>query len=236
MIGRFEALRHRLLRGGVAPRQVYRFLRELEDHFADLLAEEGDEAAALARLGLVDILADAMLARPEFHSRTARFPWAVLAAGPVLVQLTLCLLAVLLFIAGYLAVNGAFLRLDLQMTLPPLWIANLTKPAGLFCEFALPLLLGWSIAVAALRQRSNPAWPMTGLVAVTGLGAAIIGLAHAGLMLSVRYPHGGVYTAWSPHTPLSTPLAWFAAAWAANLALTAGPYALLRARLFKSLA
>ena len=36
----FRNLRERLLRAGVAPRHVRRYLAELEDHLSDLLAEE----------------------------------------------------------------------------------------------------------------------------------------------------------------------------------------------------
>jgi hypothetical protein len=36
----FESLRDRLLRGGVAPRHVTRYLRELTEHLEDLIAEE----------------------------------------------------------------------------------------------------------------------------------------------------------------------------------------------------
>ena len=35
---RFEALRETLLQGGIAPRHVRRYLRELDDHLADLTA------------------------------------------------------------------------------------------------------------------------------------------------------------------------------------------------------
>ena len=36
----FGELRERLLRAGVAPRHVRRYLNELDDHLADLRAEE----------------------------------------------------------------------------------------------------------------------------------------------------------------------------------------------------
>src|ERR1700730_5057535 len=59
----FHELRERLLRAGVAPRHVRRYLAELADHLADLRAEEeragalDAERAALARLGGIDALA-----------------------------------------------------------------------------------------------------------------------------------------------------------------------------------
>jgi hypothetical protein len=61
---RFHELRERLLRAGVAPRHVRRYLGELTDHFADLTAEEQRaggslseaQSAALARLGKTEDL------------------------------------------------------------------------------------------------------------------------------------------------------------------------------------
>jgi hypothetical protein len=57
MVKPFNELRERLLRAGVAPRHVRRYLKELADHLADLTAEEeragrsgaDAESAALAR-------------------------------------------------------------------------------------------------------------------------------------------------------------------------------------------
>ena len=65
----FEELRDRLLRAGVAPRHVRRYMAELNDHLADLTVEEerkglsrkDAEASALARLGELEELAGAMI-------------------------------------------------------------------------------------------------------------------------------------------------------------------------------
>src|ERR1700683_230088 len=92
MATRFRELRERLLRAGVAPRHVRRYLTELREHWTDLTTEEERagrnraeaETHALARLGRVDDLARIMIERPELRSWTARAPWAVLGAGPVL--------------------------------------------------------------------------------------------------------------------------------------------------------
>src|SRR5215468_1513067 len=85
----FRDLEERLLRKGVSPRHVRRYVAELRDHLADLRAEEERagrqgreaEAAAVARLGSEGDLADAVLGRPELRSFTARAPWAVFGAG-----------------------------------------------------------------------------------------------------------------------------------------------------------
>jgi hypothetical protein len=60
----FHQLRERLLRAGVAPRHVRRYLTELDEHLADLMAEEeaagrsraDAETAAILRLGTWTIL------------------------------------------------------------------------------------------------------------------------------------------------------------------------------------
>src|SRR5438552_2322388 len=85
-------LRERLLRAGVAPRHVRRYLAELADHLADLRAEEeragrsraDAESAALARLGGVDNLAKAMIEQRQFQSWCVRAPWAMFCLAPPL--------------------------------------------------------------------------------------------------------------------------------------------------------
>src|SRR5258708_35168962 len=88
---RFENLSETLLRAGVAPRNVRRYLGELRDHLEDLVREELSkgsardvaEATAAARLGRESDLAEVALTRPELRSLTARYPWAVFGLGPV---------------------------------------------------------------------------------------------------------------------------------------------------------
>jgi hypothetical protein len=88
---RFERLTERLLHAGIAPRHVRRYVRELRDHFDDLMREEKAggaarelaETRALSRLGNDEDLAQAMLSKPELRSLTARFPWAVFGIGPI---------------------------------------------------------------------------------------------------------------------------------------------------------
>src|SRR5665213_2397469 len=94
-------LRERLLRAGVAPRHVRRYLTELTDHFADLKAEEeragrnpaDAESAALIRLGSMDELAQAMTEPRQFRAWAVRAPWAVFGCAPF------CVLAAAYFVA-----------------------------------------------------------------------------------------------------------------------------------------
>lgn len=86
----FDELREQLLRAGVAPRHVRRYLTELTDHLADLRREEmhsarnaGDaEVEAFARLGNMDDLAKAMIEQRQFQSWCARAPWAMFVWRP----------------------------------------------------------------------------------------------------------------------------------------------------------
>src|ERR1700683_4136148 len=85
-------LRERLLRAGVAPRHVRRYLNEPSDHLADLRAEEaragrrgaGAESVARVRLGGMDELARAMTEQRQFQSWCVRAPWATFGVAPLL--------------------------------------------------------------------------------------------------------------------------------------------------------
>jgi hypothetical protein len=86
----FRELRDRLLRAGIAPRHVRRYMRELKDHLADLKVEEERaahdrsvaEQKALARLGTSDDLVQAMITQRQFRSWSTRAPWAAFGLGP----------------------------------------------------------------------------------------------------------------------------------------------------------
>lgn len=89
----FDAVAETLLKGGIAPRHVRRYVRELADHLDDLTAQQraagydGEDAGsrARARLGGDSELAQAMLDQPGMRSWPARMPWLVLpvaASGP----------------------------------------------------------------------------------------------------------------------------------------------------------
>jgi hypothetical protein len=172
----FRELRERLLRGGVAPRHVRRYLRELTDHFADLVATEERagrtraeaEALSLARLGTVDTLAEAMLQQPRLRSWTARLPWAIFTLAP------LSLLAAAYFIACFILWSGwqiflpnnttPFVRLDGILSI-------LYFGIGRILYFGAPIFTGWAFAVLAVRQRFTWLWPTLAFVLVCLVGA-----------------------------------------------------------------
>jgi hypothetical protein len=84
----FEALRLELLRGGTANLYVERTLRELADHYEDLERASlaagctNEEAAqrAGAQLGSAQLIAAAVLARPELRSWSRRWPMVAFCA------------------------------------------------------------------------------------------------------------------------------------------------------------
>ena len=114
----FESLGERLLRSGIAPRHVRRYLRELRDHYDDAIQEElrkgADRAAAeesaSKRLGEADHLVESALARPELLSWSRRWPWVVYIVAPLL-----------LFPAAFVATILAMVGLS-QISCPE-WIA-----------------------------------------------------------------------------------------------------------------
>lgn len=87
----FAVLRERLLRAGVRPRTVSRYVSELREHLDDLTLEleaegfpiEDARQRAYSRLGSIDTLALPMISDRRFHSWAARTPWAVFVLAPV---------------------------------------------------------------------------------------------------------------------------------------------------------
>jgi hypothetical protein len=172
----FVELRERLLRAGLAPRHVRRYLAELTDHLADLTAEEkraglsdaAAQSAALLRIGGMDDLARAMIGQRQFRSWCARAPWAVFCVAP------------LSLLAGAYAVAGLILWSGWKLFLPAAdtpfvrlhGLAILYFGVGKLVYFGAPILLGWGIGLIAARQRFKPIWPCIGLVLIALIGGA----------------------------------------------------------------
>jgi hypothetical protein len=183
---RFEHLRERLLKGGIAPRHVRRYLRELSDHFDDLaLAEreagQNEEAAlaiARARLGAEDNLAAAMLARPELRSWAARLPWLVFGVAPPLAMMA-ALFALglpLVLIARADGMMGQAGRMA-----APAWFQLLAHVTALSTNLVLGTVVAFLLVTIAERQRLNWKWPVL----------AIAILAVAGFHMVVSFPMPG---------------------------------------------
>jgi len=169
----------RLLRAGIAPRHVRRYVRELSDHFDDLVREEKDSGAAhelaqtraLSRLGHESDLADAMLARPELRSLTSRFPWVVFGLGPI----ALLALSVIggIFLEIWIINHTSFVWAWLQMPPSPATARVATKVYTAYntlVVFGGPLLFAWLFYWIGARQRMPKAWIIAGVAIVCVLG------------------------------------------------------------------
>jgi hypothetical protein len=174
MAKQFHDLRERLLRAGVAPRHVRRYLTELADHLSDLSAEEeragrsraDAEAAALVRLGAMDDLARAMIEQRRFQSWCARAPWATFGLAPLFFLAGAWFVACSILWSGWrIFLPGAatpFVRLD--------GFAIFYFGVGRLIYFGAPILIGWAIGFIAARQRLRAVWPAAGLVLIAWIG------------------------------------------------------------------
>lgn len=186
-------LRERLLRAGVAPRHVHRFLTELHEHWSDLTAEEeragrnrpDAEARALARLGRVDDLAQIMIGRLELRSWMARAPWVVLGAGSVLGLVTVWCVVLLIFWSGWVWFLGGSLGGSQGSFAPPHAFAIVYFGAGRMLYYCAPLVVGWGMILLAGRQRMQAVWPVI-------LGSIIVALVGATGDVDVRPAAGDI--------------------------------------------
>lgn len=176
MAKRFHELGERLLRAGVAPRHVRRYLTELAEHLADLTAEEERagrnraraEGAALARLGRTEDLAQTMIERRELRSWTARAPWAVLGLGPVLALIGAWAVALGILWTGWQWFeSGAATPFGARAQ----GFAFVYFGVGRMLYYWAPVLVGWGIVALAGRQRLQAWWPAAGAMVVALLGA-----------------------------------------------------------------
>jgi hypothetical protein len=173
---RFDHLRERLLRAGIAPRHVSRYISELRDHFDDLVREETAngagrgtaEAEALSRLGNDDDLAEVMLERPGLRSVTARYPWAVFGIGPV-AMLIAAFAAVLLIEIGALNLISHFYK-NPTHRLPPAWFTLTFDVWNGLPTYVAPLAIAALLYFMGTRQRISTIWIVLGVAVVCVLG------------------------------------------------------------------
>ena len=173
---RFDELRERLLRAGIGPRHVRRYVTELKDHFDDLVREEiangaprnAAEAKARARLGNDNDLAEVMLARTDLRSIMARYPWAVFGLAPALL--------VLAVLAAALAVEIAIFKLAPGLLPHPTdaqreWFVFAIGVWNTLATYVAPFAIAVVLCVGGLRQRMPAAWIFAGIAIACVLGA-----------------------------------------------------------------
>jgi hypothetical protein len=161
---RFEALREILLKGGVAPRHVRRYLAELSEHLDDLTEKQraqgydGEDAALRARalLGEDRELAAAMLEQKPLRSITARVPWLVFGLLPPVagIAASFALIAPLALVAHifHMVTHGSIHA--------PRWFQGLVFTVTGVGNLSLAPLLAAGFVFLAARQRIFWLWPL----------------------------------------------------------------------------
>jgi hypothetical protein len=104
------------------------------------------------------------------HSLCARAPWAIFSLAPVSL------------LAGFYIAACLILRIGWAIFLPerdtpfgagPVYgLANLYFQFGKYFYGSAPILVGWVVAILAVRHRAKAIWPSTGFVLVAWMGAA----------------------------------------------------------------
>jgi hypothetical protein len=164
----FDTVTGTLLKGGIAPRHVRRYVGELSDHLEDLIErqraagfDENDaRIRARALLGDDRELTAAMLEQRRFKSWPARLPWLVFLIAPFFI-LTVCLLALLFPI---FAIGDGARHIHNVTGIAPDFLRRLSWVllTGLNL-LALPAL-ALGLGALAHRQRLNPLWPIAGIL------------------------------------------------------------------------
>jgi len=166
----FDELRETLLKDGVAPRHVRRYLAELREHLEDLTAQQREKGydaedatiRARARLGSDTELAGAMLEQKQFRSLAARAPWAMFGLLPPIAAMAafFALMAPLVLIAN---AHGMVTNHSISA---PSWFRLLVQTVFLFGNFTLAPLLALAFTVSATRQRLWPGWPLLAVLLI----------------------------------------------------------------------
>jgi hypothetical protein len=160
---RFDNLAETLLKGGIAPRHVRRYLAELREHLEDLTAEQhaagydGEDAVcrARARLGSDDELAAAMLEQKQFRSLAARASWAVFLLLPPVTAIAIGMV----FIGSLVLVGKYYGFMERGMALAPHWFQLLATGVVTTANLVImPLAAAMFVTVAA-RQHLKLIWP-----------------------------------------------------------------------------
>lgn len=223
----FDLLRERLLRAGIGAAQAGRYITELKDHLDDLRAEEqragwspnDADARAMRRLGYVDALAEAMIARRELRTWSARAPAAayVIAPSVVLAAATALWLVILVGACTWLRGHPTWGPADWSARIRPF-----ADGAAWFSNTTLSVLLGWGLAASAIRRRAPPMWPLLGLLVLAAVGAAL----QVGVTLPASGAPGEIELGSGPGgSPFGLSGYW--ARFALDFAATATPYAVV---------
>ena len=160
---RFEDLRETLLKGGIAPRHVRRYLAELSEHLDDLTEKqraqgydrEDAELRARALLGEDRELAATMLEQNSLRSITARVPWAIFGILPPFAAT-----AAMLVPLGVLVMTGKVLGFLEKGAARPHWFELLATATAACANLVFfPLASVLFVALVA-RHRLSITWAL----------------------------------------------------------------------------
>jgi hypothetical protein len=170
----FDSIAERLLKGGVLPRHVRRYIGELEDHLAELttqlersgLEKKEAELRARARLGDETELVSAMLELPDIRAWSARAPWLVFSALPPMIT----------FIAFFIPLGAVRLMSPLGglagSTL--VWLPVSYEPFARWFVDASNLVIAPAVsaafAIMVVRQRLDRRWALLAALSIAILG------------------------------------------------------------------
>ena len=119
----------------------------------------------------------------QFQRWCVRAPWAIFACAP------LCVLAGAYFVACFILWSGW--RIFLPGTNTPFvrvdGLAIFYFGVGRWLFYCAPILIGWGIALIAVRHRFKAVWPLVGLVLIALMGS----MAQVNVSLPVSGEAGG---------------------------------------------
>lgn len=175
-VQRFEDLSRRLVRAGIAPRQVKRLVAEIEAHFADLVAElrstglsqAQSESQAAVRLGTDEVLIANIMAHPELRSWARQRPWLAFVLLPLLAlagQFVLSMLAAV----GVVVFSTQVLGITHLYPGPVPWVVRGLQAYGVWIA---PVTAACAACLLAARSGAPITWPIVGCTLVALLGAA----------------------------------------------------------------
>jgi hypothetical protein len=166
----FESLREHLLKGGIAPRHVRRYLAELSEHLDDLtagqreLGYDGEDAQLRARalLGEDCELAAAMLEQKSLRSLPVRAPWLIFGLLPPVAGIA----AAFLLIAPLALIANVLHMVSPAGIDAPDWFRSLAFSLTGFGNLALGPLVAIGFATLAFRQRMALPWPLVAIILI----------------------------------------------------------------------
>ena len=173
---RFAGLSQRLLRAGIAPRQVKRLVAEIEAHFADLVAEmrsaglsqAESECQAAVRLGTEDVLIANILAHPELRSWARQRPWLAFVLLPLLALAAQFVLSMLAAV-GVIVFSTQVLGITALYPGPVPWVVRGLQGYGVWIA---PIVAAGAACLLAVRSGAPLIWPIVGCALIAILGAA----------------------------------------------------------------